>query len=960
MIAQMISHALSGDRGEKKGAYGGKVIQCGICADSSATVRWYLEAPTTKDGVTVLVPVELLCMTCGSALEAWPLESDTPEKRSKLIHRYHHDLKFKLEVDLVRKGAAILQARLFGTKCVDSERSSEVSVKLRAALVETDMFKTLFKQKPEDVPGVTCVKLEGPFDTPVEGALLSFQDLPPSAKHFEVEIAARLARKLTTTQLAPHEVLRADQPKERYELSCRAFKESMVQRKLTVESVRDCMHHGAVLAAAAAKDASVKAEEQNRLANRGTDEAAVAAPMLLSRSRLDDDDHGAAAPAQPPAKKRRGSGGGMSAGSASGAAAKGLSSALASASGGGCLVLSTEPGKKMGNRGKKKAGLEDAEEIEQILLGTWAPGRTTRALRDKILEAKFMDEQDEANTKGRYAVHGAAIALAMKGLNKVAWEDARTYSNTLAIHGYELPVCHRMALASKCAVFNFDGNRMGKFFSAIDPTTSTPWSIDEPTFGSAWGDGPWNMDATGAGTEGVDSKDEKPAKDISKGHAWFEAVFSNPWLRLFNLASGADSEPLLRWSIGFAQWYDSQDRSKWHPRFLEYGVTAVSVARAFVALLSPVPDLCNSTLSDVDFVNTVSGSKASVVEAMPHVGRTIVSRLRKQDKGNTFWTTKLSEYRRSLGPAQEVKGEFLKINTVVQALADDVKAGRQGDEDDDRWDEALASIRLNLPDWQQNLRTGATTVLEQNIDCILRSDIAALQDEVASGGTQHEQACSLLGDFFQEYAKLLLGDLGTNLSQLCSSLALKYTQEQKYATVNQCLAAVQSEQSRASIAALADSLDGAWLDLPADLQTELQAVMDRVVLPWLEKGGDVSYASLVGLIQGSKTTHAAHLEAIASKLGDLETCISSSAPAKRIAKAFQAAATELAAPRREDAFIVTAKTALQTMKDSFLPRVTADMESALGKVIKASTELHAWKGVLSMMSPPSSFPFVIS
>ena len=63
--------------------------ECTICGRSNTQVRWLRIQSCTIDNVTYKLPIEDFCFVCGTTMDVWPLQGDTPEGRQKLARRYH-------------------------------------------------------------------------------------------------------------------------------------------------------------------------------------------------------------------------------------------------------------------------------------------------------------------------------------------------------------------------------------------------------------------------------------------------------------------------------------------------------------------------------------------------------------------------------------------------------------------------------------------------------------------------------------------------------------------------------------------------------------------------------------------------------------------------------------------------------------------------------------------------------
>lgn len=952
--AAMIEKALTAGRTK----YTAVVIHCGVCSASSAVVAWYKENVVNKAGIIVLVPEEELCMICGSAFEAWPLESDTPEKRKAMVARYHGELGFKEQVDLVRMGAKCIQARLFRDKAVESERNSGVSVKLRAALVESTQFKDAFGSVPESVPGVVTATVIGPNDLKITGGIMSLAHITPDIPHYEVEMFATAQRLLRQSFLNPAEVLREEQPAERYSLACKRHAESLAQDQVTPAHFAAAPSPEQVRQAIVAQD-KAKADRERLLAEQaeaGASGLAAAAAVPARHGGLDDDDDGGARP-RTPARKRKAPAGGP----ARAAARPRVPRAAAVAAGvaAGEVVMSTDAGNASGQkRVSSSRPLSEESEISSILWSVWAAGRTTRPLREKLQEGKCVDEEDKFCTENMLAAADAATVLAIKGLSKTPWGQALSSAQVLDIQGYSLPPLHKRFLAIKFVVFSFANNKTDDVFHGLNPEVSN-WVTQKPTFGSCWDT--WGSREAGMQEQpppqgSHQSPDKKAGKETfappNQGHQWLEALFCNGWAKLFQNAP-QDTAAFLNFNMMFVQWAN-RTRPQWPAEFGAYGTVAINVALGFVAALCPWPGYLGSGLQHVNYLYSPGGGKPAVVDDLPYMGRTIVTKIRKNDKENTFWPRLFTQFHQHFSAEKELGPQFMTQHDKAVGFLRILEEG--GEVDVDEWDSFLAECKVHMATWKAELREGATNRVQECIDKVSRKDIEQVTLGIQAGAANHEDAVKLLEEI-QSLTALLDDPAGKNLSELCSSHQLKFTTEISLSGIRDNLSKLEVAPSDEGIQALSQAL-AANPAVPADVLQQLQTCIETKLVPWLQAGHGVSYASVVEILKQAKGEHTRPLLEVAEPIAQVEDYLNTPGPYRRVVKAFIAVDESLsrhrvAAPVRGSncchaEFLDTAAAAVQTLKQRFIDSVVKkELHSQAAGLAKKTDALGAVAG-----SPP--------
>jgi len=104
--------------------------------------------------------------------------------------------------------------------------------------------------------------------------------------------------------------------------------------------------------------------------------------------------------------------------------------------------------------------------------------------------------------------------------------------------------------------------------------------------------------------------------------------------------------------------------SGWPQQLQPEIIVALKAARGFLAPFCPTPGYLGSSLADVEFIHQPAGHMPGIVDGVPKIGRLVASKLRRDD----FWKDLVSEYKRFMGPGQEVGKAVVKAAETLAML----------------------------------------------------------------------------------------------------------------------------------------------------------------------------------------------------------------------------------------------------------------------------------------------------
>lgn len=203
------------------------------------------------------------CAVCGTACEVWPLKT-----KDEVLKMIQESRSFRKQFNEVRAGVSAAEASFLRAQQVSAFRGSGMRIVLRAAFVESDIFKVYFKVPPQSI-NQKCVTVTGPENVQLEGVVLSLQEFPLDLPHYEVELFGYTERRLEDVLLAPNELRREGHASDRYTYACKALvkerEPSMkcqgMQRLL---SCTECLTHAeSVLKKRAENDAGLGMQTMN-------------------------------------------------------------------------------------------------------------------------------------------------------------------------------------------------------------------------------------------------------------------------------------------------------------------------------------------------------------------------------------------------------------------------------------------------------------------------------------------------------------------------------------------------------------------------------------------------------------------------------------------------------------------------------------------------------------------------
>lgn len=691
-------------------------LECALCSKTSDKAPWHQVTVVIMGGKRVEVPQDVFCQECGVLVYAHPGQSDTAEKRAAFAKRYHGTAAFRAQVDSMREAARGMKRHIMQRQEVQGSRSIGAKVTAKVALVTLPVFAQWFQQPAESIRGLHIVKAYTPSNSFVSGALLSMDELPEGMPFFELEMYADVTRVLHTTMLSEDEILTESQAAQKYDAQCRSLQTNLgleinhLTEALSAEDIRQKIQ--------VAQQALLEKQAlQHTMADAAPEEMVS---QQLSLSTLDADHALDRPPAEEPKRKQRKCVGGAAAGSSSTAFSVQRSGnpRLRAPPG---VPTAMEPGQRRrpGNR-DTLASEGRIKDLVSVMNGN-AVMRELKRHEHKLKNDSFENDEERDETLLVISACKAAQALWMGNISKMSMGEVRKNVATLALNNVDLPHWHKQLITWKySSTCLSDGNVEG-WLQSLDAALAESWSAQTPTFGSCWA--AWG--------------DEEPPKDcprvltewVCQGQRWLNAIFNTAWYRAFNNTDRDGGKMLLEYNLRFLSFCDESE-SKWPAELQPFLLTARRTCRGLVALLSPLPRHAGSSPQDVDYLHCPMSAKSPVVDDLDKVGKLLAARLRKAD--DPIWPRLLSEYRQHVGVEETIGKEVALMTEKARemkavASSEPEKAGML-------WEIVQPAVENNLGMWRQNLRSGATDVLEEATADMIARDI----DSVANAYTNNE------------------------------------------------------------------------------------------------------------------------------------------------------------------------------------------------------------------------------
>jgi len=917
--ASALSHAEAQDSPYKK--------FCAICEQSSQRVRWFMAKRTVDKarGVVIIIPLAELCHVCGTAAEAWPLLS-----KSAVILKYKsNEGGFAADFQKVRVGAERMSAALVSdssdnvtwNKEVVRSKGTGIRVEVPAALVENAEFHKKFHLFASAVQALNVVKLYIPAHAEVEGVLMNRDGLPPDVHYWPVVLFGCVETILNHQLLPARAVLRNGQAEDRFTLAHGAS----ALAKFPMQEMKSLPTYEQVQGVVTAFQTSLK----DRMAAVNAEAEGGEVSTIQSGSTLEEGVEQLqqalqAAPAVPgsAAKRKRKP--------PAGTPRVGIGN-----SGGDLLAMDpgdARPGKRdrattlSGRTPVCKTGGFD---ILAVLNG-WNPGREIKPIETMLVEGTFPDEKSKEEGECALLCVGAAKALQLPKLVKAEFKEIMSNTATLSLHRISLPALFKQFICLRRGQILLGAGQLQQWKMVLEAAgDGSRWNVQEPCFGECWK----NTDDSESEDEGDEVVVvEPPAKKgvgkgvtatakvakgaaavdptlVNEGVRWLRTIFDDYILRL--LSSPLEPQPLIDMCNILLNFF--KEREEQWPSFLaRYIATAKSICRGFLALVSPVPGICGSSLLDVDFIHPKSpGAIPGVVSELPRVGRSMASKLSKIP----VWGKMSSDFRKTYGPASEMAKPLQRAMCLAEGIA-------QEKVDDQESRDELAKLTRGIPEWREALRPGATDPLEESFAITLTKDLKIVKDSVATGETTPEDALAIVQDLMAN-AEVLQEQHAESLKADFASATSAWQQLKANSTITRSLADLTSSPSAASVAAVADSIRGHAL--PVDVHGQLQAAAKALTV-WLGSDAvpdcDFDKASTIFMVaelggQGTFITD------VVQKLGKVSTAVraqlSTQADMKKCAKAIRDAkkAVDIEGEPQHARFLRNCKTRLEEMTNTF-------------------------------------------
>ena len=840
-----------------------------MCNASSQDVKWFSVKFIVIEGIEAQIPLDVLCMDCGTGGEAYPLKYVGTAGRAQLVKDYHGSLELKKDFDLIRAGARLMQAKM-RIEEVHSNTTCGMEVRIQVAVVPLDAFKNFFHQPAESVENCTIMDAYTPRNVWVRGAVLK-KPIPAGLEHYDAVLFARVDRVLHKKLMTAGEILRDQQASERYTLACQQHQASL---KLTPEASLSALTVTKV--SEVCEIMQKNREEQERLRGANEKDAGNAAGRIMSHSRLDDEDgpSGSSTPvhghplATPNKRRRVGTAAPgtpitpsaiaafNSRASARSSGAQGASSVVGAAVGG--CVLKVEAGQSRRSAGRKDAVHATpgfVVDMMAILRGA-ALGHELKAHETKIKNNTFVNETDKEITIAEVATANACRGLWLKVLPKQPWPTIVQNVETLALNNVDMPLEHQQHITNRFAKMQLSYNDLDKMFSAMDASHSpgqAAWNVQTPRFGDCWES--WEEALR---TWTPDEKLPGAIEPEHQGFLWLDAFYGDPFMQLMN---GKEQDKMLSYCMRVATFIETK-MVCWPAPLQKNAMVALQIAKGFVALVSPVPFACGSKLSDVEYIAGMPGVAAAVATEFPKTGRLIANKLRRVGE---VWPALIADYKKFMEPARNL-GPLL---SKASALATQLKSKSDWDQNDiNAWDDVLTTTPDSLPVWRDDLRAGATQPFEQLLTDLIARDFDRL---IASAGAEEDTPESLIEvavDFQRALKECVIPEAGKLMQKMSNQVAEWARQAEFSNTMAAITRFVQSPSSDTL-----DSLARCLQDLPMK-PDEVSAEMPRVaqdMIEWLSSSGAVCrYTSVVEILHMAPSPEWQTQLSIATELAAME------------------------------------------------------------------------------------------
>ena len=274
-----------------------------------------------------------------------------------------------------------------------------------------------------------------------------------------------------------------------------------------------------------------------------------------------------------------------------------------------------------------------------------------------------------------------------------------------------------------------------------------PWVSEDASFASCWTYFNEDTDKEGNKLEMVFKK------------VWYETVFSEVWVRAF-LAAGKEEdsgENILSFATALLKEYENGDRDDQLP---EWAHSAVSIMRAIVALVSPVPGLHGAKLRDVKYL-IPDGKTSTMARDLGMVGAIMFNQARTQP----IWETRKMNYIKAAG-AECSQGALLReMMAKAREYATPVEDGAAGQiATNDKMD--LLKQYRETKDTFSELRAGAECSLEFDLVDIMKRDWDACKHDEELLGNMASQYVETLKIMRVDGASQLQQDISDAMSQV--------------------------------------------------------------------------------------------------------------------------------------------------------------------------------------------------
>ena len=303
--------------------------------------------------------------------------------------------------------------------------------------------------------------------------------------------------------------------------------------------------------------------------------------------------------------------------------------------------------------------------------------------------------------------------MQIQHLSNLAISDLISRYNKIVSHGVEFPTEHQQHITKHLLSDTFEKGQTSRWASGLKCFTlgdgAPEWDIRKPEFAGC-------LPANKEECEAAKFKDtyhstafcpafmKMMTKVVQGGSAALFIKACQHALQSINDESGCQG----------VEGSDEETTDSWLSAEILEPVR--KVLKGFLALLSPVPMLGGSKVTDVRYLFPDDGKTSLLVRRAGKYGRQIQSKVRESN----FFKTKKDAYNKKAGIEAQLGQPLLDLHMQVEAAA---AQDAVPDATPASYDDFYVSFAENATMWQQSFRKGCTLELQTNLLKLMRQDV---------------------------------------------------------------------------------------------------------------------------------------------------------------------------------------------------------------------------------------------